>query len=225
MSFKVLVKVCQTGFLQKSTSGATQWLNVGRCCFRDKEALILVKRDALSSRSTSGPASKAMLVDSPNAAMDKTLLNRYLDLPQPSDRVQAKYIWIDGTGEGIRSKTRTLNFVPKDPKELPKWQFDGSSTGQAEGGNSDIFLVPAAIYKDPFRRNDNVLVLCETYHQDMTPTKSNKRAAAAEAIEKAKAEEPWFGIEQEYIFLDFDGRPLGWPKNGFPGPQGPYYCG
>ncbi|XP_011505448.1 PREDICTED: glutamine synthetase 2 cytoplasmic-like [Ceratosolen solmsi marchali] len=171
--------------------------------------------------------SRKMLKDSPNAALDKSLLNRYFDLPQPDNKFQAEYIWIDGTGEGLRSKTRTLNGIPNKPSDLPIWTYDGSSTYQAHGENSEIFLCPVAIYKDPFRRNNNILVLCETYNFDHTPTATNKRLACKDAMDSpaVKKEEPWFGIEQEYTFLDIDGRPLGWPKNGFPGPQGPYYCG
>jgi len=68
------------------------------------------------------------------------ILSRYLALPQPSDKTQVMYVWIDGTGEYVRAKTRTLNFVPKSSDELPIWNFDGSSTGQAEGSNADVYL-------------------------------------------------------------------------------------
>ena len=30
-------------------------------------------------------------------------------------QTQCMYIWIDGSGEGIRAKTKTVNFAPKLP--------------------------------------------------------------------------------------------------------------
>jgi len=153
------------------------------------------------------------------------MLDRYMRLPVPDQKCQVMYVWVDGTGENLRSKTRTLDFYPKSPKELPVWNFDGSSTGQAEGSNSDVYLHPVAMYPDPFRLGHNKIVLCETYKHNHTPTDTNHRAKCLQAMEAAQDTHPWFGMEQEYTLLDFDSHPYGWPKNGFPGPQGPYYCG
>lgn len=166
-----------------------------------------------------------ILENSPNYKLNKTVLNRFLSLPQPANKVQATYIWIDGTGEGIRAKTRTLDFVPKTVADLPVWNYDGSSTYQSEGSNSDTYLYPVAMYNDPFLLNNNKLVLCDTYKYNLKPTETNKRWSCLEAMKAAADQKPWFGIEQEYTLLDMEGRPFGWPRNGFPGPQGPYYCG
>jgi len=77
---------------------------------------------------------------------------------------------------------------------------------------------------DPIRGKDNILVLCEVELTDFTPHPTNTRAACVEAAETYADQSPMFGIEQEYTFLQ-GGRPLGWPENGYPAPQGPYYCG
>ncbi|KAF2689912.1 glutamine synthetase [Lentithecium fluviatile CBS 122367] len=150
-------------------------------------------------------------------------LEKYLKLPQ-NGKVIAEYVWIDGSN-GIRSKCKTLSKKPEKVSDLPEWNFDGSSTGQAPGNNSDVYLRPVALYPDPFRLGDNVLVMCETYMSDGSPNKYNFRHDAAMIMEKHAEHEFWFGLEQEYTLLDAYGWPYGWPKNGFPAPQGPYYCG
>ena len=72
---------------------------------------------------------------------------------------------------------------------------------------------------------DNILVLAECWMSDGTPNKYNYRHECAKLMEKHASHEPWFGLEQEYTLLDLNNRPYGWPNNGFPAPQGPYYCG
>jgi len=149
-------------------------------------------------------------------------LAKYLSLDQ-GGRIQAEYVWIDGNG-GLRSKTTTLESKPTDVSELKEWNFDGSSTNQAPGHDSDVLLRPAAIFKDPFRGGDNIIVLTECYNNDGTPNKTNHRHSCAKIMQNNVDSHPWFGIEQEYTLLDLDGQVLGWPKGGYPGPQGPYYC-
>ncbi|KAI1714344.1 glutamine synthetase, beta-Grasp domain-containing protein [Ditylenchus destructor] len=157
---------------------------------------------------------------------DKYVAHRFMQLPS-HERIQAEYVWIDGSGEHIRSKTRTLDSLPKTIDDFPLWNFDGSSTNQASGADSDVFLKPVAYYRDPFRLGDHKIVLCETLDNKLQPHVTNNRRRCLQTMEAAKNEHPWFGMEQEYTLLDVDEHPFGWPKApfGFPGPQGPYYCG
>jgi len=104
----------------------------------------------------------------------------------------------------------------------------GSSTRQAPTQDSEVELIPVAFYPDPFRPvKGNYLVLCECVKPDSnkTPIPTNTRRQCVKVMEEAKDAEPWFGLEQEYTLFDKDGiTPLGWPKFGYPGAQGPYYC-
>ena len=135
-------------------------------------------------------------------------------------KYKLEYIWLDGYEPvpNLRSKTKIVEFADAPGVEdLPVWGFDGSSTRQAEGSNSDCLLQPVAVFPDPARTN-GLLVMCEVLLPDGTAHPSNSRATIPD--------DPgtWFGFEQEY-FLYRDGVPLGFPREGFPAPQGEYYTG
>ena len=138
-----------------------------------------------------------------------------------------EYIWIDGTEDApqLRSKTKVVEHHEWDGSvaNCPVWGFDGSSTNQAPGENSDCVLKPNRIYENPLEDNCH-LVLCEVWNTDDTPHKTNVRFELDEIMINNN-EEPWFGFEQEYTLYKNE-RPVGWPEDGSePPPQGDYYCG
>lgn len=143
---------------------------------------------------------------------------------------QAEYIWLDGAKpvQRLRSKARIVK-LPSDGEieisNFPQWSFDGSSTYQASGNDSDLLLEPVNFVEDPIRGEGNYLVMCEVLYPDGTPHFTNQRARLREFMEAgAAAEEPWIGFEQEYTLMKGN-APLGFPETGgFPSPQGPYYC-
>ena len=131
----------------------------------------------------------------------------------------AEYVWIDGTRptQNVRSKARIVS-VPDEPSanDFPRWSFDGSSTGQASGDDSDCILVPVRVYNDPFRGKGNYLVLCEVEDANGRPHDSNQRAKFRAVLEAGgSALDPWLGFEQEYTLYE-NGRPLGFPSDGYP---------
>ncbi len=143
--------------------------------------------------------------------------------------VKAEYIWLDGTipTQEVRSKAR---LVPIKGRKIgletfPEWGFDGSSTGQAEGHDSDCALIPVFFCPDPMREEGDYIVLCEVYTADKKPHPTNKRALLREALDAGGRDaDAYIGFEQEYTLFK-SSRPLGWPKEGYPAPQGPFYCG
>lgn len=113
-----------------------------------------------------------------------------------------EYVWIDGRG-GLRSKTRVLNFMD----DVPKWNFDASSTWQAENphDNTEGILKPVKLYPNPLRKladSESLIALCEVYNIDMKPMAWNNRCNAKSIFSTNHfcGDEPWYGLEQEYFF-------------------------
>jgi len=146
--------------------------------------------------------------------------------------VLAEYVWLDA-GQTPRSKTMSMTSRPTKIEDLRIWNYDGSSTGQADGNNSEVLLYPRAIFDDPFKGAPHILVLADAINAwDQKPSIGNTRAACAEIMKKYEDMDPWFGIEQEYTLMK-PGKiglpptqPFGFNADGTePAPQGPYYCG
>lgn len=136
-------------------------------------------------------------------------------------KTKLEYIWLDGykPTQSLRSKTKIVSDFGGSLSDCPLWSFDGSSTEQAPGGSSDCILKPVAIFPDPARKN-GYLVMNEVLNADGTPHESNGRATIED-----DDNDFWFGFEQEYFLWNPEtNKPIGFPANGFPGPQGPYYC-
>jgi glutamine synthetase len=126
-----------------------------------------------------------------------------------SKKLIVEYVWL-GLDNEIFSKTRILSarqLVQNrsgdyiDYKEIPDWDFDGSSTRQATTEASEVILKPCALYKNPFLKDSqSFIVLCSTYTPDGTPLKSNTRDAATQIFDTDAVidQDIWFGIEFFY---------------------------
>lgn len=132
-----------------------------------------------------------------------------------------EYIWLGGNNE-LRSKTKVMNEEVYSIDNLSNWNYDGSSTLQASGDDSEVIIKPRALFNDPFRGNNHKLVLCDTYTVSDIPLENNHRHWANELFEQKLEEEPWFGLEQEYFMVDIKtGLPIGYNPEKT---QGQYYC-
>lgn len=142
-----------------------------------------------------------------------------------------EYVWLGGCGDDLRSKSRVIKKEVKTIEDLPVWNYDGSSCYQAKTENSEVLIIPVALFDDPFKGAPHKVCMCETeYQAGKIPTSNFRRIASKIFSEKNVSEhDPWFGIEQEYIITRRIGStidwPLGWPQGSYPKAEGLYYCG
>jgi glutamine synthetase len=140
-----------------------------------------------------------------------------------------EYVWIGGNGE-LRSKAKVMDFQNLSLKnilsKLPKWNYDGSSTAQAEGNDSEVIIVPRKLVRCPFRGNGNFIVMCDTFKPNGEALDNNHRVKADKIFNGKLDEEPWFGLEQEFFLMDSKtNKPLGLDKTFETGlEQGQFYC-
>lgn len=155
-----------------------------------------------------------------------------------------EYVWVGGNTE-LRSKVKVEYFDENvdtqnlQLEQIPMWNYDGSSTGQATGEDSEVLIKPCRLYKNTNSEENegfssSYYVLCETFTPDMNPHPTNTRHQARLLFEEhGETHSPMFGIEHEFFILDRDTKhPLGFRqredgvfvKYEPESPQGKYYC-
>ena len=139
-------------------------------------------------------------------------------------KVKLEYVWLDGykPEPNLRSKVKIVDYDSikgkRDQWDFPMWNFDGSSTNQADTGNSDRLLKPVRHYMTDLQ--NTIYVLCEVLNPEGKPHETNQRAKLEE-----EEQDLWFGFEQEYFIREeINGNILGHKRNILKG-QGEYYCG
>ncbi|XP_053710845.1 glutamine synthetase-like [Synchiropus splendidus] len=145
---------------------------------------------------------------SESLVLHKNVRERFLSLETVECLVT--YVWIDQTGENLKNKTRTLDKEPVGISDIPEWE----TTSVENDSIQEVYLVPARMFRDPFLRDPNKMVLCEVFNRNRQPAVSNQRSKCSVVMKHVMGFEPWFGMEQEFTLFHPDGRPFGWVTDG-----------
>ena len=54
-----------------------------------------------------------------NNSRRENAIKRFSELEQPKEHCLASYIWLDSSGLTLRYKTRTFDFDPVNPSDIP----------------------------------------------------------------------------------------------------------
>ncbi|KAF8773048.1 Glutamine synthetase 2 cytoplasmic like protein [Argiope bruennichi] len=157
----------------------------------------------------------------------KLLTQNFLKLEQPANKVQCMHVYVDGSLRNFRAKDQTWPQKPQHPDEFPLLEFCGSATDFDVGNVADYYAKPVKLYKDPFRREPNTLVFCETYSREGLPTFANNRYRLLKVVNSQLETAASFTFYQSYTFLrKEDGKPLSYMDPAYdPDSKSGFACG
>lgn len=102
-------------------------------------------------------------------------------------QVLAEYVWMGGSATDLRSRTKVLDARPSSPEDCPVISVDGSLCGQGTESTCELFLKPRKIFRDPFRKGDHLIVLCDTFQMTEVGL-SERRASLMHSVQAHRPE-------------------------------------